>query len=68
MLKDIAFLFAAGMIIYDALTGRVSRRTGGHFSRQEYPIVFWIWTPILICIAAFLLLLALYDFYHRLSV
>jgi hypothetical protein len=46
MLKDIAVLFAAGMIIYDALTGRVSRRTGGHFTRQEHPIVFWIWTPI----------------------
>jgi hypothetical protein len=66
MLKDIGFLCVAGMIIYDALTGRVSNRAGG-YTRQEHPIYFRVMTPILICVAAILLLLALYDFYHRLS-
>jgi hypothetical protein len=66
MSKDIGFLFIAGIIIYDALTGRVSNRAGGYVSRQKHPIFFWIMTPILICVAAILLLLAFYDFYRRL--
>jgi hypothetical protein len=67
MLKDIGFLCIAGMIIYDALTGRVSDGWGKRYSRREHPIIFWVMTPIEICVAAFLLLLALYDFYRRLS-
>jgi hypothetical protein len=67
MFKDIGFLFVAGVIIYDALTGRVSTRAGGHLKRQEHPIIFWIMTPILVCVAAILLWLVLYDFYRRLS-
>jgi hypothetical protein len=66
MFKDIGFLFVAGIIIYDALIGRVSNRAGGCISRREHPIFFWIMTPTLICVAAILLLLAFYDFYRRL--
>jgi hypothetical protein len=38
MSNDIGFLFVAGIIHYDSLTGRVSTRTGGHLTRQEHPI------------------------------
>ncbi|MGD0427036.1 MAG: hypothetical protein ABSC10_09965 [Candidatus Acidiferrales bacterium] len=67
MFKDIVFLFFAGAIVFDAVTGRVSTRPMGQLTRREHPIYFWIMTPMLICVAAFLLLLALYDFYRRLS-
>src|SRR5271163_3208085 len=67
MFKDIGFLFVAGIIIYDALTGRVSTRAGGRVTRREHPILFWIMIPIPIFFAAVLLGAALQDFYHRLS-
>src|ERR1700687_1066308 len=61
--QGIGFLFVVGVIIYDALTGRVSGR-GGYVTRKEHPIFYWIMTPVLICVAAILLWLVLYDFYH----
>jgi hypothetical protein len=67
MFKDLGFLFVAGIIIYDALTGRVSTRAGGRVTRREHPILFWIITPISIFFAAILLCAALKDFYHSLS-
>jgi hypothetical protein len=66
MFKDICFLLIAGLTVYDAMTGRVFLRIG-YATRRKQPISFWIWTPVMICIAAFLVTLALYDLYHRMS-
>lgn len=65
MLKDLGFLLMATAIIYDAVTGRVSGRSGGFYTRNEHPILFWVMTPILILLAAILLYLAVYDIYHH---
>ena len=65
MFKDIGFLLFASIVVYDALTGRVSTRCGGHYSRKEHPIFYWVMTPILMLIAALLVVLALYDIYRR---
>jgi hypothetical protein len=65
MFKDIGFLLIASAIVYDALTGRVSGRGGAHCSRKEHPIFYWVMTPILMLIAALLVVLALYDIYRR---
>lgn len=65
MLKDIGFLLLAGAIVFDALTGRVSGRSGGFYTRKQHPILFWTITPILALLAASMLTLAIYDLYHR---
>ena len=65
MLKDIGFLFIAGTIVYDAVTGRVSGRGFDYYTRKEHPIFYWIMAPILMLVAALLLVLGLYDLYHR---
>jgi hypothetical protein len=67
MFKDIGFPFFAGLIIYNTLRGKVSVGGYGYITRKEHPIYFWIITPLLICVATILLLLALNDFYHRFS-
>jgi hypothetical protein len=67
MFKDIGFLFIAGLIIYDSLSGKVSGKGYRYITRKEHPIYFWIITPVLICVATILLLLAFNDFYHRFS-
>ena len=67
MFKDLGMLCVAGVIFYDAFTGRVSGRMGEFIWRKHHPIFYWIMTQLNLCIAATLVLLALYDFYRRLS-
>ena len=64
-MKDLMALFLAGLFIYEALTGRVSGRYGGVYKRKEYPVYFWLVTPIRISIAAFLLVLVFHDLLNR---
>ena len=61
MSDDVLLLFMVVVIVYHALTGRLS----GGYTRKENPIYFWVMTPILLCLAAFLLVLVFYDLYHR---
>ena len=60
-------LFCVGVIIYDALTGRVSGR-GAYIRLKEHPILFWILTPIQLCIGVLLLWLVIHDFYRRFTI
>jgi hypothetical protein len=67
MFKDLCMLCVAGVIFYDALTGRVSGRMGEVVWRKQHLVYYWLMTPLNLCIAAVLVCLAIYDFYRRFS-
>jgi hypothetical protein len=63
MLRDFFALFVVGVVVYEAMTGKVSTKTGGYVRRDAHPFVYWISTALGICFAVLLLYGVLRDFY-----
>ncbi|MGB6199542.1 MAG: hypothetical protein WBF35_08350 [Candidatus Acidiferrales bacterium] len=63
-MRDLVALCFVGLVIYEAVTGKVFGTAGGQIKRAEHPLLYWISLVGGICFAVVCLYGVLHEFYY----